>query len=101
MLDDIADLVLFAEIAEAGSLTAAGRALGLPKSTVSRRLQALEDRIGSRLLARTTRRLVPTDLGERLLARVNRIRPEFSADPAGTTPNAAFWNAAGIAPPAR
>jgi DNA-binding transcriptional LysR family regulator len=78
MPDDIADLLLFAEIAEAGSLTAAGRALKLPKSTVSRRLQALEDRIGQRLLSRTTRKLVPTDLGEALLGRCQRLRETYA-----------------------
>ena len=49
------DLLLFARIAEAGSLSAAALRLALPKSTVSRRLSALEAQLGERLIQRTTR----------------------------------------------
>ena len=48
------DLMLFAHVAELGSFTAAAERLGLPKSTVSRRLSALEQQVGERLLLRTT-----------------------------------------------
>ena len=57
------DMRLFARVAEAGSLTAAARALGLPKQTVSRRLAALEDALGVQLAHRTTRRLRLTEAG--------------------------------------
>ena len=66
-------MLIFAAVARAGSLTRAGRGLDLPKSTVSRRLAALEERLGSRLLVRTTRKLVLTEAGEAFLERCQRL----------------------------
>lgn len=63
MAGDLNEALVFVKVVELGSLTAAGRALGLPKTTVSRRLQALEDRLGARLLNRTTRRIGLTEAG--------------------------------------
>lgn len=54
---------LFVEIVRQGSLTAAARHLGLPKSTVSRKLSELEQRLGAKLMQRTTRKLSLTDVG--------------------------------------
>ena len=48
------DLLLFARVADEGSFTRAAERLGLPKSTVSRRIAALESQLGERLLLRTT-----------------------------------------------
>lgn len=67
------DLLLFARVMEAGSLTAAAERMGWPKSTVSRRLAALEAAVGERLLLRTTRRLTLTDLGAGLLEHARQI----------------------------
>ena len=50
---DLSGMALFVSIVEAGSLSAAGRALGLPKATVSRRLAQLERQAGAPLVART------------------------------------------------
>lgn len=50
------DLLIFARVAESGSFTAAADRLGLPKSTVSRRISQLEEQLGERLMLRTTRR---------------------------------------------
>jgi len=64
---------LFVEVVQRGSFTGAARALGLPKSTLSRRIGELETRLGARLLQRTTRSLSLTDLGAAYFERVHRI----------------------------
>lgn len=58
------DYALFAAVVEEGSLSAAGRALKLSPAMVSKRLAALEKRLGARLIQRTTRRSVLTDVGQ-------------------------------------
>lgn len=63
---DLNDLYYFATLAERGSFTAAADAIGLPKGTLSRRLKALEDQLGLRLIDRTTRRFALTEAGEKL-----------------------------------
>ncbi len=60
-----ADYALFASIVENGSLSAAGRAVGLSPAMVSKRLARLEARLGAALVNRTTRRLALTETGER------------------------------------
>lgn len=67
------DLSLLAAVIEEGSLSAAGRTIGLSTAMVSRRLQAVEDRLGVRLVARTSRSLRPTDEGVDLYERGKRI----------------------------
>lgn len=63
MKADLNEVLVFARVAQAASFTKAARALGLPKSTVSRRIAGLEARLGARLVQRTTRRLSLTDAG--------------------------------------
>ena len=63
-MQDLNDLVYFAEVVDRGGFAAAGRALGLPKSRISRRVAELEGRLGVRLLQRTTRKLSLTAVGE-------------------------------------
>jgi DNA-binding transcriptional LysR family regulator len=60
---DLNEILVFARVVQAGSFTAAARALSMPKSTVSRKVLELEERLGSRLLQRTTRKLSLTDVG--------------------------------------
>ncbi len=60
---DLNELLIFTRVVQAGSFTAAARALGMPKSSVSRKVSELEDRVGARLLQRTTRKLGLTDAG--------------------------------------
>jgi DNA-binding transcriptional LysR family regulator len=73
------DLILFAELVEAGGFTALSRQLDLPKSTISRRIAGLETRLGQRLLTRTTRKLVVTDFGERMLEYARRLQDDWRA----------------------
>ncbi len=60
---DLNEIIVFTRVAQAGSFTAAARALDMPKSTVSRKVADLEERLGARLLQRTTRKLSLTDAG--------------------------------------
>lgn len=64
-LQDLNDLYFFAAVVENGGFSAAGRALGVPKSRLSKRVAQLEDRLGVRLLQRTTRQFVVTETGKR------------------------------------
>ena len=73
------DLLLFARVAEEGSFTAAASRLGLPKSTVSRRLAALEALLGERLMLRTTRKLSLTDFGHGVLEHARQVVVEVDA----------------------
>ncbi len=60
---DLNEIVIFTRVVQTGSFTAAARALGMPKSTVSRKVSDLEERLDTRLLQRTTRKLSLTDAG--------------------------------------
>jgi len=60
---DLNEIMVFTRVVQAGSFTAAARALGMPKSTVSQKVSALERRLNARLLQRTTRKLSLTDAG--------------------------------------
>ena len=73
------DLLIFARVAELGSFSRAAERLGLPKSTVSRRLAALEQRMGERLLLRTTRRQTLTEFGLQLLEHARQVVAELDA----------------------
>lgn len=76
---DANDLILFARVMESGSFSKAAERTGLPKSTLSRRITALEASLGERLLTRSTRQLVITDFGERMLEHANRLLEENEA----------------------
>jgi DNA-binding transcriptional LysR family regulator len=60
---DLDEILAFTRVVQGGSFTAAASALGMPKSTVSRKVSELEARVGARLLQRTTRTLSLTDIG--------------------------------------
>jgi DNA-binding transcriptional LysR family regulator len=63
MSGDLNDTVAFIKVVEEGSFTAAARELRLPKTTISRKIRELEERLGAQLLHRTTRRLGLTEAG--------------------------------------
>jgi DNA-binding transcriptional LysR family regulator len=73
------DLLLFARVVDEGSFSRAGERLGLPKSTVSRRMAALETQLGERLLLRTTRKLNLTDFGHSVLEHARHVADEVEA----------------------
>jgi len=66
---DLNDVALFVHVVHAGSFAAAARRLGMPANTASRRVQQLEERLGVRLMQRSTRRLTLTDAGQVFFAR--------------------------------
>ncbi len=78
-MQDLNDMLYFAEVAERGGFAAAGRALGLPKSRLSRRVAELEAQLGVRLLQRTTRKLSLTQAGELYLGHCAAMRDEALA----------------------
>ena len=90
---DLNETLIFARIVQAGSFTGAAKELGMPKSTVSRKLSELEERLGARLLQRTTRKLSLTELGqiyyrdcERIVAQLEEAEvsiTELQAEPRG------------------
>ncbi|MGE6781604.1 LysR family transcriptional regulator [Ensifer adhaerens] len=66
-LPPIEAVVIFTRVAELGSFTAAARSMGIPLATVSKRVAELEEHLGLKLIARTTRRSSLTEPGKRLL----------------------------------
>lgn len=109
MFEQASDMIVFATVARLGGVTPAGKALGLPKSTVSRRLAAFEERLGRRLFDRTARSLVLTEDGEVILERCERLSDEVDEaiawisevvdEPSGRLrvtipPNFEIWDAA-------
>ena len=72
-MDRIEQLHIFARVAHSGSFTQAADQLGLPRATVSLAVQQLESRLGTRLLARTTRRVALTQDGQALLERAQAL----------------------------
>lgn len=76
---DLNDLRFFAAVVEHGGFSAAARALGAPKSRLSKRVALLEERLGVRLLQRTTRRFAITEVGERFYAHCRAMLEEAQA----------------------
>ncbi len=72
--DELGDLAAFLTVAEARSFTRAAALLGLSQSALSHAVRRLEERLGLRLLVRTTRSVAPTEAGERL---AETLRPAF------------------------
>ena len=77
MLDRVTGMQVFARVAALGSLSAAGRALGMSQTMATKHIAALEERLGVKLLHRTTRKLTLTEAGRRYLESVERVLAEI------------------------
>jgi len=79
MLDRLTSLDVFVRVATGGSLSAAGRSMGLSQSMVTKHLASLEAQLGVSLFHRTTRRLSITDAGRNYLESAERILADYDA----------------------
>lgn len=77
MLDRVTGMQVFVRVAALGSLSAAARALGMSQTMATKHMAALEDRLGTKLLHRTTRRLSLTEAGRNYLEAAERILGEI------------------------
>lgn len=77
--DEIADLAAFVVVAEERSFTKAAARLGMAQSALSQIVRRIEQRLGLRLLSRTTRSVAPTDAGERLIATLGPMLHDLDA----------------------
>ncbi|MGB5538849.1 MAG: LysR family transcriptional regulator [Gammaproteobacteria bacterium] len=84
-MDRFADIEALVAVIEAGTFSAAGERLGVAKSVISRRVSQLEQRLGSRLLHRTTRRLTLTDAGRNFYQRAVQILADLEDAEQGVT----------------
>ena len=78
-MQDLNDLYYFSIVVEKNGFAAAGRALDIPKSRLSRRIAQLEERLGVRLLQRSTRRFAVTDAGQRFYTHCQAVMTEAQA----------------------
>ncbi|WP_083858312.1 LysR family transcriptional regulator [Gallaecimonas xiamenensis] len=74
---DLNEIQVFTKVVEVGSFTSAGERLGMTKATVSRKIADLEERLGVRLLNRTTRQLNLTETGKAFYERCSRIMTDL------------------------
>lgn len=79
MQQDLNDLYFFTQVVERGGFAPAGRSLGVPKSRLSRRVAALEEQLGVRLLQRTSRNFTVTDIGQVYLRHCQAMLSEAQA----------------------
>lgn len=81
---DLNALLLFFEVTNARSISAAAKKLGIPKSTISRKIQFLEDQTGAVLFRKGSRKLATTDIGQALYEHCERIAAEIEEAGLGT-----------------
>jgi DNA-binding transcriptional LysR family regulator len=84
-MDQLDAMRVFLALADAGSFSAAARALGVPVPSVSRKLQALEGHLEAKLVSRTTRSMALTEAGRRYLEASRRIVADVEASDAALT----------------
>jgi DNA-binding transcriptional LysR family regulator len=75
-MDNLTGMMVFAQVVQAGSFSKAAENMGMSKSSVSKKVTYLEDRLGVRLLNRTTRKLSLTEVGHVFYERCERIMSE-------------------------
>ena len=78
-MNNWSDYPIFLAVAETGSLTAAGRKLGLSQPTVGRRLRALEEHFGTALISKHEGALIVTEFGNKVLENIQRMQDEADA----------------------
>jgi len=78
--ENINDLIAFVAVARDRSFTKAGKKLGISQSALSHTVRGLEERLGLRLLTRTTRSVSPTEAGDRLLQKIGHRFEEIEAE---------------------
>ncbi|MDB5660106.1 MAG: transcriptional regulator, LysR family [Cypionkella sp.] len=78
--DNLSDLRAFIAVARAGSFTKAAAGLGVSQSAISYTVRMLEERLGLRLLSRTTRSLAPTEAGQRLIDKLGPMFEDIEAE---------------------
>src|SRR4051794_6126153 len=78
--EDFGDLIAFITIAREGSFTRAAAKLGVSQPALSHRIRAMEERLGLRLLTRTTRSVSPTEAGQRLIVNVGPWLEQIEAE---------------------
>lgn len=78
-MQDLNDLYYFVQVVDHGGFAPAGRALGVPKSKLSRRISALEERLGVRLLNRSSRHFSVTEIGREFHQRCSAMLVEAEA----------------------
>ena len=78
-MQDLNDLYYFVQVVDRGGFAAAGRALGMQKSKLSRRIALLEERLGVRLIQRSTRRFSVTEIGQEYYERCVAVLVEAEA----------------------
>ena len=84
-MDRLTELEIFRDIAAEGSLAAVARKTGKPTSAITRILNGLEQRLGTRLIERTTRRMALTEAGQRLSGHLQRLLDDVNNAIADTT----------------
>lgn len=82
-MDRLDELAIFVAILDSGSLARAGRELRRSRPAITRALASLEERVGARLIARTTRQLTPTDAGRELAVAARRMLADYEASMRG------------------
>src|SRR5450631_3585290 len=77
-MDRLTSLTVFVQVADSGGFSAAGRRLNMSTTMVSNHVQALEDRLGARLLNRTTRKVSLTEVGKAYYDRCTQILADLA-----------------------